>query len=73
MVPKRKLVFDVLVLFYFTGSQENLRIKKRAGLAKVFGTILCVRGALPLHFTMEKPLVRKIKYSLEIYRENGKN
>lgn len=30
--------------------QENLGIKKRAGLAKVFGTILCVSGALLLSF-----------------------
>lgn len=30
--------------------QENLRIKMRSGLAKVFGTVLCVSGALLLSF-----------------------
>jgi len=30
--------------------QENLGIKQRSGLAKVFGTILCVSGALLLSF-----------------------
>ncbi|KAG4913860.1 hypothetical protein AAZX31_19G213800 [Glycine max] len=38
--------FILAVLF----RQENLGIKKRAGLAKVFGTILCVSGALLLSF-----------------------
>lgn len=30
--------------------QENLGIKQRSGLAKVFGTVLCVSGALLLSF-----------------------
>ncbi|XP_020211097.1 WAT1-related protein At1g09380 [Cajanus cajan] len=38
--------FVLAILF----RQENLKIKKRSGLAKVFGTILCVSGALLLSF-----------------------
>ncbi|KAL2345600.1 hypothetical protein Fmac_006885 [Flemingia macrophylla] len=44
----KPLMYRIL-LSSLTG-QESLRIKKRAGLAKVFGTILCVSGALLLSF-----------------------
>ncbi|KAG4913853.1 hypothetical protein JHK82_054440 [Glycine max] len=40
----------IQILFSSLTGQENLGIKKRAGLAKVFGTILCVSGALLLSF-----------------------
>jgi len=50
--PKKKVIgiwLCFIVLFCMV-RQENLGIKKRAGLAKVFGTILCVSGALLLSF-----------------------
>ncbi|TKY61583.1 WAT1-related protein [Spatholobus suberectus] len=40
--------FTFVLAFIFR--QEKLKIRKRAGLAKVFGTTLCVSGALLLSF-----------------------
>ncbi|CAL5437215.1 unnamed protein product [Camellia sinensis] len=50
---------------------ESVGIKRKAGQAKIFGTVVCVGGAMLLSLYHGRTVNRGIKHSLEVCREHG--